>query len=180
MSDKKMTFPGVKDGETFTVAGFEFIKFPATDHGTPVVFRDVAFRSRFGANNNLKESIVLKRMQEEVLPKIVEAIGEENVLTFNTDMMALDGLRPYPDVESKISLCTLDFYRQNVAIFDQHKVDDWWWLATPWSAQPHDDPYWVLCVAPSGCINYAGYNYGGCGVRPFLIFESSIFQSCEE
>lgn len=174
------TFPGVKDGETFTVAGIELIKFPATSQGTPVVFRDIAFFSRFGKNNNLKESDVLERMQKEYLPKIIQAIGEENVLTFKTDLTALDGLNPYGELESKISLCPMGFYRKNVGIFDQYKVARWWWLAEPFSAEPHDDDAWVLCVAPSGFVYGGSSNDDDLGVRPFLIFESSIFQSCEE
>ena len=83
-------------------------------------------------------------------------------------------------MESKVSLPTLDFYRANVAIFDEYKVDDWWWLATPESAQPHSAPDWILCVAPSGCVDGGGCydDYGG--VRPFLRFVSSISVSCEE
>ena len=174
----RVLFPNVNDGDTFVVAGMEFIKFPATAAGTPVVAKNIAFRSAFGNNNHLAESRVLERMKEEVLHKIVEAVGEENVLTFNTDLTTLDGLTPYEDLESKISLPTLDFYRENVKIFDRHKVDRWWWLATPESAAPHDDPTWIVCVSPSGVIINDGYDYGS-GVRPFLLFESSIFGSSE-
>lgn len=177
-SENKTIFNGVKDGETFRVAGMEFIKFPENEHGTPVMMRDVTFRSRFGDNNDLRASTILRRMKEEVLPKIIAELGEENVLTFKTDLTALDGLRPYEDLEDKISLCTFDFYRQHVQIMDKYPVDQWWWLATPWSAKPHDDPWWILCVAPSGCVNYDFYVSNG--VRPFLIFNSSIFGSCEE
>ena len=145
-----------------------------------MMFRDIAFISRFGKNNNLKESDVLERMQNEILPKIIEAIGEENVLTFKTDLTALDGLNPHGELESKISLCTLDFYRKNVDIFDQHKIDRWWWLATPFSARPHDTDGWVECVAPSGYVRLGNGNLVGSGVRPFCIFNSSIFRSCED
>ena len=31
MNEQKIRFHGVNDGETFSVAGFEFIKFPATE-----------------------------------------------------------------------------------------------------------------------------------------------------
>ncbi len=176
---KRIIFPNVKDGETFMVGDMEFIKFPATDIGTPVVAKNIAFRSEFGPNNNLVESYVLEKMKTQILPKIVEVVGEENLCTFKTDLTAWDGLKPYEDLESKISLPTMDFYREHVKIFDQHKVDSWWWLATPDSAQPHDDPVWTLCVAPSGglCFGNCG---SGIGVRPFLIFESSIFGSSEE
>ena len=180
MESKKVCINSVKDGETFQVGGIEFIKFPGVDGMTPVVAKDILFTSRFGSNNNLKESDVLKRMEEEVLPKVIEAVGKENLCPIKTDLTTLDGLTPYGEMESLISLPTFDFYRANVGIFDRHKVKNWWWLATPESALPHDDPTWIVCVAPSGCIgNYydGGFRHG---VRPFLIFVSSIFGSCEE
>ncbi len=172
-------FPNVKDGETFEIAGMEFIKFPAVDGKVPVVMKDVAFRSSFGENNDLRTSNVLERMKKEILPQIIAAIGEENVCTVKTDLTTLDGLKTYGEMESKISLPTLDFYRTHVEIFDKYPVSGWWWLATPESAKPHYDPYWTLCVSPSGRIGR-----GDCddclGVRPFLIFESSIFESLEK
>lgn len=172
----EVLFPGVKDGEIFTIAGMELIKFPSVDGKTPVVMKDIAFRSRFGSDNNLSKSPILRKMEKEILPKIIEVVGEENVLTFRTDLTTLDGLKPYEDLESRISLPTFDFYRANVEIFDKHNPDTWWWLATPESAKPHSDPTWIVCVSPSGLIFYY---YGLCGVRPFLIFNSSIFGSSE-
>ena len=178
--NKTPIFPGVKDGETFTIAGIEFIKFPSVGGQTPVVMKDIAFRSSFGDNNDLRSSNVLRKMEEEILPKIIEAVGRENLCTIKTDLTTLDGLKPYGTMESLISLPTFDFYRANVSIFDKHKPNYWWWLATPYSAQPHDDPYWTLCVSPSGCIYDFSCNLDDFGVRPFCIFESSIFGSSEE
>ena len=169
----------VQDGETFEIAGIEFIKFPATTEGVPVVARDLQKAMTFGGNNDLRESKVLRWLREEFLPKIVAAIGEENLVSFKTDLTTMDGLDNYGVMESKISLPTMDFYRQNVEIFDKHPVKEWWWLATPESCQPHDDPYWTLCVAPSGCISNLDYYYYCFGVRPFLIFKSTIFESLE-
>lgn len=170
---------GVKDGETFMLAGTEFIKFPAMDGGTPIMEREVAFTSQFGDNNDLRSSEVLKKMEAEYLPKIIAAVGAENVCTIKTDLTTLDGLKPYGVMESLVSLPTLDFYRANVEIFDKYKVDEYCWLATPESAQPHDVPKWILCVSPSGCI-YDNYCYHDSGVRPFYILKSSIFESSEE
>lgn len=178
--NKTTIFPGVKDGETFTVAGIEFIKFPSKDGQTPAVMKDIAFRSRFGDNNDLRSSDVLCKMEAEILPKIIEAVGRENLCTIKTDLTTLDGLNPYGTMESLISLPTIDFYRANVSIFDKHNPNYWWWLATPESAQPHDDPYWTLCVSPSGCFYYGDFYFDYYGVRPFCIFESSIFGSSEE
>ena len=177
--DKTISFPGVKDGTTFQVAGMEFIKFPDVDGKTPVVMKDIAFRSRFGDNNDLRTSDVLKRMEKEILPKIIEEVGEENLCTVQTDLTTLCGLKTYGVMESRISLPTLDFYRANVEIFDKHHVNDWWWLATPDSAKPHDNPNWVLCVSPAGIVSRDDYG-SSYGVRPFLFFKSSIFESFEE
>lgn len=171
---KKIT---CQDGETFTVGGMEFIKFPSKNGKTPVVMKDIAFHSRFGRTNNLHDSEVLKRLQLEVLPAIIEALGEENVLEFETDLTTLDGLKPYKPVKSRISLPTLDFYRANAEIFGKFKPNQWWWLATPESAQPNSDPDWTLCVSPSGYFNSDYYIYYGNGVRPFCIFSSNIFGS---
>ena len=176
--NKKAIFPAVKDGETFTIAGMEFIKFSSVDGKTPVVMKNIAFNSRFGNNNDLRSSDVLQKMEAEILPKIIEAVGEENLCTVKTDLTTLDGLTPYGTMESLISLPTLDFYRANVSIFDKYNPKRWWWLATPESAQSHEDPYWILCVAPSGLI-YGNRFSNFRGVRPFCIFKSSIFESSE-
>ena len=180
MSNEKVLFPCVKDGEIFKVGGIEFIKFPSVNGKTPVVAKDILFSSRFGAeNNNLIKSRVLERLETEILPKIVAEVGVENVCTFETDLTTLDGLKPYGVMESRISLPTFDFYRANVEIFDKHPVKNWWWLATPDSAKPHYDPVWTVCVSPSGDILSDVYDCDH-GVRPILFFESSIFESFEE
>ncbi len=164
---------------TFEIAGHEFIVFQQAGGITTVVSKDCVFRSEFGRDNNFKKSTVLERLEKEVLPALAEAVGIENICDITTDLTTLDGLKPYEEMTSKISLPTLDFYRENVHIFDKHKVDGWWWLATPESAQPHSSPSWILCVAPSGDIFNNGYNINS-GVRPFLRFKSSISVSCEE
>ncbi len=170
----------VNKGATFEVAGYEFIKFSDRDGETAVVSKDCLFRSRFGEDNNLRESTVLERLETEVLPKIAEAIGMENICDIKTDLTTLDGLKPYGEMTSKISLPTFDFYRENVHIFDKYKPGCWWWLATPESAQPHSAPSWIVCVSPSGDICNGIFNHGNIGVRPFLRFKSSISVSCEE
>lgn len=172
-------FEKVTRGKTINVAGYELICFPREDGAVDVVAKELVFRMQFSKkNNNLAESLVLKKLQEEFLPKIAEAVGEENILEFTTDLRTLDGLRPYPDLVSKVSLPTFDFCRDNVDVFDEHPVDDYWWTATPDTAKPHYNPTWVVCVAPSGYVDDY-YYYGDCGVRPFLRFASSIFVSDE-
>ena len=172
------TLREIETGKTFKVADIEFVKVKETDKGTIVVTKDCLFNSIFGDNNNLHKSKILKRLQEEILPKIEEAVGTENVLEFETDLTALDGLKPYKHLKSKISLPTLDFYRENVEVFDKHNPGCWWWLATPESAKPHSNPAWIVCVAPSGGIDGGNYNDNR-GVRPILFFVSDISVSEE-
>lgn len=171
-------FPEVKDGDTFQIGPFEFIKFPANGDKTPVVMRGFAFIATFGRSNDLRSSPILSKMEQTVLPKIVECVGADNVCEFETDLTTLDGLKPYGKMTSRISLPTFDFYRANVEIFDKYKLDDWWWLATPDTAQPHYDPVWVSCVSPRGGIYRSLFNRDF-GVRPFLILKSAIFESSE-
>ncbi len=178
IENKTPSFFGIKDGETFAIAGMEFIKFPSDNGQTPVVMKDIAFRSCFGDNNDLRSSDVLRKMEAEILPRIIKAVGKENLCTIQTDLTTLDGLTPYGTMESLVSLPTLDFYRANAEIFSKYKPGSWWWLATPDSAEPNSEPAWVLCVSPSGFVD-DGHYYNDYGVRPFCIFKSSIFESLE-
>lgn len=174
---KNVCYPSVKDGETFEIAGFEFIKFPSVDGETPIVMRDYAFESPFGGNNDLRHSHILNKMESEILPKIVAEVGEENICTIRTDLTTLDGLKSYGVMESLISLPTIDFYRANGDIFSRYKPSRWCWLATPESASPNGSTNWILCVSRSGIIIYGGYYGRDFGVRPILILKSTIFES---
>ena len=176
--NEEIRYPGIQDGEAFELAGIEFIKFPSKNGETPIVAKNILFNSAFGENNDLRNSKVLQKLEKDILPKIIGAIGEENLCTVKTDLTTWDGLKPYGVMESLISLPTMDFYRENVEIFDKHKINAWWWLATPESANPHYDPTWILCVSPSGRISGSLFSRGH-GVRPFLILKSSIFESSE-
>lgn len=176
---KKRRLPKVENGETFKIADIEFIKFADIDGVTTVMTKEAIFKSDFGKNNNLADSKILDRLKREFLPKITAAVGAENILDFETDLTALDGVKTYGKITSKVSLPTLDFYREHIEIFDKFKLKEWYWLYTPWSALPHYDSSCILCVAPSGDFYYYLYD-GLIGVRPILNFKSSIFDSCEE
>lgn len=170
----------IKIEETFSVAGIEFIKFSEKDGVTVAVAKDCVFKSQFGANNNFSESKILKRLSDEILPKIEEVVGAENVLEFETDLLSLDGSNKYGKIKSKISIPTFDFYRQNVKVFNKYKLDCWWWTATPDSTTEHFNNEWCVCVSPYGNLNRNDYYNFINGVRPFFHFVSSISVSCDE
>ena len=164
---------------TFNIGGIEFIKVTEENGEVSAVAKDLVFRSEFGKNNNFAKSGILKKLNKEILPKIADAIGEENILEHEVNLTSLDGLKTYGSIKSKISIPTFDFYRENVDVFDKHKVDTWWWLATPDTTPEHLNDTWCRCVSLGGyiSINYCNYDDG---VRPFLKFVSSIFVSDEE
>lgn len=169
-----------KVGETFKIGGYELIRFKDTQGGVAVVFKDILFTSEYGENNNLAKSKILKRLNGEILPMLEKLIGTENILEFDIDLTSLDGSKKHGTMRSRISLPTFDFYRNNVSVFDRYNPERWWWLATPDTTTEHYNDNWIVCVSPRGDIYYDGYDYDRFGVRPFLIFSSSIFVSYEE
>lgn len=174
-----MKLSEIKTSKIFNVAGFDLIKLFDDNGRTAVVFADTVFDCEFGKNNNFSESTILKRLNGEILPKITECVGTDNVLEFETDLTSLDGLKTHGSVKSKIAIPTFDYYRQNVHIFDEHKLDKWWWLATPDTTREHYNDNWIVCVSPSGNIGSVNY-HNSIGVRPFLFFVSDIDVSCED
>lgn len=172
-SHKAIKLSDIEIGQTFKIGDVTYIKFADKDGVTTAVTKDAIFTSKFGDNNNFAESTVFEKLNNEFLPKIAEEIGLENICDITTDLTTQDGLKPYAPLTSKISLPTLDFYRANVVIFDKYRMNNYWWMSTPESAEPHSDPKWILGVAPSGCI---GSNSCVCdyGVRPFCILKSDV------
>lgn len=174
-----MKLSEVKIGGAFTVGGIEFIKFSEENGVAVSVTKDKLHNSTFGVNNDFSKSKILKDLQADILPQLESAVGAENILEFETDLLSLDGSDIYGKMKSKISLPTFDFYRANVKIFDQYKLDDWWWLSTPDSTKDHVNDSWSVCVSPRGGIYSDDFHFSG-GVRPVLHFVSSISVSCED
>ena len=167
-------------GGIFKIGEVEFIKFSEDNGRATIVCKDILFNLQFGANNDFSKSYILKKLTAEILPIIESAVGSENVIEFETDLMSLDGSSKHGIVKSKISLPTFDFYRKNRAIFEKHKIDEWWWLATPDSTSEYNNDRWIVCVAPSGIIFSGIYCGSRDGVRPFCILNSNIFVSCDK
>lgn len=149
---KKEILSNIKNGDLFSIAGIEFIKFSDKNGITMAVAKDSLGDYRFGDNNNFVESDIKKMLEKDFLPKIEAEIGAENVLEHKVDLLSLDGSKKFGKVKCKVSLPTFDFYRKNVKIFDKHKLDAWWWLATPDSTSEHRNDWWVVCVSPNGRI----------------------------
>ena len=177
------TLAEIKIGETFKVADIEFIKFADENGNTVAVAKDSVFAAFFGDNNNFAESVIKSRLENEILPKIEKAIGAENIVEHEVDLLSLDGDDKWGKAKCKISIPTFDFYRRNVKMFDKYKLNKWWWLSTPDTTSAHYRDYWNVCVSPRGYVINFNCSCNDIGVRPFIIFVSSISVisvSCEE
>ena len=170
----KLADVAVKD--TFKIGEHEFVVLEQSGDTTAVILKDLLVACKeFGENNNYNGSYVEQECNQ-FADKIEAIIGAGNIVQHTVDLSSDDGLKDYGSIVRRVSLLTTEQYRRYVDILDEHKVDAWWWLATPFSTEKHDDASWVKCVARSGCIgNY--YYYFDCGVRPFCILKSNIFVS---
>ena len=163
-------------GKTAKLGEFEVIVLEHSAETTAVILKDLyKTNEEFGKNNNFDGSNADKHCKE-FEKKLAKIIGAENIIGHTVDLTSDDGLKCYGTVRCKVSLLTTDLYRRYVEILDNHKLDAWWWLATPHSTPKHCDYNWVKCVAPSGRI-YDYYYYISGGVRPFCILKSNILVS---
>lgn len=162
-------------GDSFEIGDCEFLVLEQMDGATAVIKKTFLEEAEFGENNNYAESPI-RRTCQEFAGWIEKAVGEGNILEHAVDLTSIDGLMDYGEVKARASLLTADRYRKYVKILDSVKMEGYWWMATPWSTPSHGIQYAVLCVSPSGCVDYDGYDNGN-GVRPFCIFKSDILVS---
>lgn len=129
---------------------------------------------KFGSNNDFRGSNAQK-ICREFAAAIASIVGEENVVEHTVDLTSDDGLREYGRIREKCSLLTSYLYRRYVDILDLDRLDQYWWLVTPWTTPIHKDSMWVKFVSPRGNLFDEFYELDRCGVRPFLILKSDIF-----
>lgn len=176
LSGQPVELGTLSPGETFRLAGYELFVL-AQDAGLTVsIFKDI-YRDgvMFGGSNNYNGSNV-DTICNVLAADLEAAAGEGNLVEHVVDLTADDGLKDYGEIVRKVSVLTADRQRRYVEVLDLHPMDDWHWLATPYSTKRHETANWVKCVAPSGLIGNDFY-YDSDGVRPFCVFKSSIFVS---
>lgn len=130
---------------------------------------------KFGKNNNYNDSNADKRCIE-FGEEIAAIIGKENMIEFDLDLTANDGMKCYGSVKRTAALRTADMQRKYAYIFDQ-LPKFWEWTATAYSTPKREDSTGVECVSPRGGIDFNNGFYFNCGVRPFCILKSDIFVS---
>lgn len=166
----------IEIGTTKNIGGEEFIILDVLENGVLCLSKDFAYTDTMfdRDSNNYANSLIRKLLNTEYLKKIADAVGGENIIECEIDLTSDDGLDDYSKVTDKIGLLTADMYRKYNRIIENYPVDDWWWLSTPRSTPRRGYSFSVRCVTNIGsmihdnCISVLG-------VRPFLIFNPSIF-----
>lgn len=166
-------------GKTIEVAGIKWLVLDKLEKGYLVISDEFYGKSReFDTDcNNWDSSDLRQELNTELRRKIEEAVGEGGLLKFTRDLLSMDGQTEYGSCEDYVSLISVDEYRKYRKLLPN--TGEWWWTLTPDSTKCNDDTSYIRVVSPSGGI-YDDYCSGSCGVRPFCIFSSSIFESCEE
>ncbi len=166
----------IEKAKTFKIGKYEFFVLEQLGDKTAVLLKGLLHEDEeFGSNNNYDGSNVDK-LCNDFAREIEEIVGADNLIEHTVDLTSDDGLKCYGSINRKASLLTAEQYRKYVYIIDEHKLDEWWWLATAFSTAKHNDTNWIKCVSPLGrvydfnCDDYFG-------VRPFCILKSNIFVS---
>lgn len=173
---KDVQLADVAVSDTVKIGNHEMVVLEHSGYTTALIRKDLLPDRQFGKNNNYAGSYV-DEVCNEFAKEIGAAVGEENLVLHTVDLTTDDGLKDYGKVQRLASLLTCDQYRRYVEILDEHKPDAWWWLATAYSTEKHDNDRWVKCVSPSGIIDRVSYGRIDFGVRPFCILKSNIFVS---
>ena len=164
----------MKNGAIVEIGGRKWKVLDQTEKGVVCICENIGDRKFDRRSNNYANSDIRKYLNTEVLKELEVAVGAENIIPFERDLISLCGLKEYDTCEDKVSLISVDEYRKYREFLP--RTGEWWWTLTPDSVESNGDESWVNIVSPSGRFYYYGCNYD-LGVRPFCIFSSSIFES---
>lgn len=164
-------------GDTFELVDLKWKILDITEQGYVCLADKLDDTRRFDDDfNNWESSYLRNYLNTDFYNKLVDEIGEGNIVSFERDLLSLDGQTEYGKCEDKVSLINVDEYRKYRSLIPN--AEYWWWTITADSTKCNDDSKWVAVVSPSSNFDYVSCgNYGG--VRPFCIFSSSIFESEE-
>lgn len=165
-------------GDTFELAGLKWKILDITDKGYMCLAEKLENKRRFDSfSNDWKSSDLRKYLNEDFYKQLSDVISADNIIPFERDLLSLDGQTEYGTCEDKVSLLTVDEYRKYRSLIP-NTDNYWWWLITSWSTSCNDYKSTVAAVSSSGDFGW-DVNGNTCGVRPFCIFSSAIFESEE-
>lgn len=166
-----------KTGNQFELAGLKWKIIDVLDLGC-MCLAEKSESTRFDPDiNDWRISELRQHLNSDLLEKIENEIGEENVIGFERNLLSVDGQKEYEKCKDKVSMLALDEYRKYRSLIPNEEY--YWWLLTPWSTPCNEYYKWTAVVLPSGYIDVRNCSLGY-GVRPVCIFSPSIFESKEK
>lgn len=162
-------------GDTVVISGIEWLILDKTEDVYYAITKDfIDLGMKFDENKNDWRS---SELREFLNGEFLAGLEEDMLLEFERDLTSMDGQIEYGSCMDKVSLLTVDEYRK----YRKHlpNTKEWWWLITPWSTPCNGKEKLTAVVSPAGDFSFIICNYY-CGVRPFCIFKSSIFESEEK
>jgi hypothetical protein len=179
VEETKKRLSEVAMGDTFKVGKFEFIVLAQNRvvGTTEVLLKDLWKTTKFDDDtNDYKNSSIRKELNGEFLNELANEVGTINIIPHTVNLTADDGRKDYGMCDDSVSLLTCDMYRKYVDVIDRYLIDNWWWLATPYSTSSNGYDCTVRCVNRGGTLNDDSCSCVS-GVRPFCILKSGIFVS---
>lgn len=134
-NERVPNFSKIKDGEHFIYHNIEFIRLGLEQGGvlcmTAKPFEEAPFDAN-GCNDWRKSS-----SREKLNTMFLSLLNENDLLPFESDLIADNGDTSYGKSVDKIGLLSCDLYRKyrkHVPLFDE-----WMWTCTPWFCKgtPH-------------------------------------------
>lgn len=165
-------------GIIFKRNGVEYIVIEQFGDTTACVRKELLDEDREfdDENNNFATSDLKVFLNSEYLAEIERDFGAENIVSHSVNLLSLDGLNDYGSDTVKVSVPTIDLYRNNRKHFGEN-LDRAWWLATPDSTPSGCGSHDVRYVSSDGDVGYGGGDWE-LAVRPFFYLKSKIFVSC--
>lgn len=129
--------------------------------------------------NNYRTSNV----REELLLNMVPALGRENLLIHEVDLVADNGDRSYGTVNDKVFLITCDEYRKYRDYIPHY--DSWIWTATPWFCGDGDNGSYTVHAVNVRCVNWGGLlgkngAHYSCAVAPACILNPKFLNMSKD
>lgn len=165
---------GLKVGNSFELAGLKWKILDNTEQGYKCIAEKLQENMQFGSNNDWKVSSIREYLNGEFYEKLVKEIGEDNIISFERNLLSLDGQKEYGTCEDNVSIISMDEYRQYRELLPNEAY--YWWTLTADTTKCNGNETWIAVVCPSGFIHYDFCSVSD-GVRPVCIFSSAIFES---
>lgn len=165
----------LKTGDVFKIEGLEGYEWIALEQDsererTLVISSECVDRMPFDEDNynDFRESTVREYLNYGFMKKLEEAgLDIRNIEYTNFDLRGHKGDKVYSDCTDRIGLLSEEQYEK---YSDVLKLDDYWWLITPNSANSHV----VRSVHTSGALHNNIAYFGNPGLRPLCNLKSDI------